>query len=145
MFRNIIIIALGAVIAIGIAYDVLWGRDKRLFRSRSYCYKNLKVPPMSDEEFGNYQHFVDKRIPGEYAIQKRHLLADEYLDYPWECLHPDMTWDDIPLDSSPWERDIDGLHDYIRQYNADPRDFLSKKTVAEIIVCFYLYEHLEFR
>ena len=138
---NVVISIVYAVTLLCIGYSLLWGSDKRLLRSRDYCYKDLKIPKLSDEDFYHCDTFANSPIPKEYVIAKRHELSDYYLDYPPECLHPDMIWDDIPICISPWERNIDELCDYLLfVYGIKHEVFFKEKKVADVICELYELE-----
>ena len=133
---------LALVVVSGIIYNVLWGRDRRLLRSRAYCYRDLHVPSVSDSEFSNSEYFEGTPVPKRYLVAKRFELGDYYLDFPPDRLDADMRWEDVPLDPSPWCRELDDLFGYIKKNFAigEPEKFLKGKTIGEIIQSFYEFE-----
>lgn len=137
------IIVLSSIVIIGgIIYENLWGSYKRTFRSREYCYKDLKIVPISDEEFESYELFRINNIPEDYIIKKRNWLCDEILDYPPDRMHPDMIWDEIPLLSEPCgmgDSDLE-LDYHIERCGGNPKTFLKRKTFAKVIVDLYKIE-----
>lgn len=137
-----IVIAIAGTVAIcGLVYNCLWGTDRRLFRSREYCYKDLAVPIVSDAEFCEFPAFKAAGVPARYVAAKRFQLCDLHLDYPPERLAPDMIWEEIPTINSPWGEDTDDLYWYIkRTLGKEMRDFLASKTVAQLIMDFYEVE-----
>lgn len=131
---------IGAIGAAALVYDLVWGPDKRYFRSRAYCYRNSESRVMVDAEFFESGGFAEKRIPEQYVLAKRIEIAD-CLDYPPDRLHPEMNWEQIPLERSTfWDRADDELVDYIKALDQDPQEFLSGRSIKEIISDLY---HLE--
>lgn len=146
MLYWISVVLLGLFVVGGIVYNMLFGSDRRMVRSREWCYRNLDLPPLPDDEFCNYQLFRARNVPSKYALAKRFEIADSFLDYPPDRLYPEMVWEDIPLDSSPWERDLLALNEYLLYgLRVDPEAFLKGNTIAEIIVGMYDIERGDLR
>lgn len=137
-----IIIIAAFVFASCIIYSLLWGADRSLVRTREYCYRNLQIPTISDDEFSKNELFLNKGIPKLYIIAKRYEIADEYLDFPIKKLDPNMVWNQIPLDSSFWGRSIRDFSYYIRHLGLSPHDLLNDKSIAQIIDEIYKCENI---
>lgn len=128
---------LGGLVVCVLLWDLLYGPDRRILRSREFCYRHLSIPPMDDDAFSSYPLFQERGVPRDFILKLRRDIADDYLDFPVDRLHPDMRWDEIPLDKSPWWRDLEGLDDYITELtDAKPFEF-GDQTVAEVFVRLY--------
>lgn len=137
MFYYVSATVLGILVILCLLWDMLYGRDRRILRSREHCYRDLNIHPLTDEDFCAHSLFKKYKIPKDFTMRMRRDLADKYLDFPVEKLHPDMVWEEIPLDPSPWQRDIEGLYDFVDELAGNHKYKFENKTVAQIIVDLY--------
>jgi hypothetical protein len=73
---------------IGLLYDVLYGRDKRIVWSREHVYRNSGLRDIPDEEFCSHKLFIEHEVPRDFVRKMRKALSDWYLDFLEEKLDP---------------------------------------------------------
>jgi len=126
-------------LCVGGIYTTIWGRNKRILFSRAFCYKKKGLELVSEDDFCSNIIFNNERIPREYILAKRWEISDYYLDFPPECLHPDMIWEEIPRIPSV-RSDIEAFVYYLLSLGVIPKDVICGKTIAQIIVEMYRIE-----
>ena len=134
-------LAFFAVLGLYVSYTGFWGRHRRLFRSLEYTYKHLAVSSLSDQEFAQHPTFRSSTIPPDKAIEYRHFLADA-LDYPPDRLHPEMLFNEIPLEWS-LDRELDDLMYFVEDHGGKWESFLENRTVGEIVIAMWDLENSE--
>ena len=51
MFYYVSATVLGILVILGLLWDMLYGRDRRILRSREHCYRDLNIHPLTDKDF----------------------------------------------------------------------------------------------